>query len=148
MSRFLKYGTLISTYLLVGSVLLQIFARFFLSNTPAWTEEASRLFFIYAMSFAAGLAVKGNYYVYLDIIFEKMSSKTQRLLLIFIYAVVAILFALMSYFALEFAQLGLPEKSPSMKISMGIVFSSMIIMGGSLCYFTIKDFLHLYKKSL
>ncbi len=34
-ARFLKYGTLLSTYGLIATVLLQIFARFFLQNAPA-----------------------------------------------------------------------------------------------------------------
>ncbi|MEM1124879.1 MAG: TRAP transporter small permease subunit, partial [Bacteroidota bacterium] len=81
-TKFLKYGTLISTYGLIGSVLLQIFARFFLTNTPAWTEEASRLFFIYAMAFAAGLALKSDEYVALDLFFEKLSPVLQKRLLL------------------------------------------------------------------
>lgn len=148
MRRFLKYGTVVSTYLLIGSVLLQIFARFFLSSTPAWTEEASRLFFIYAMSFAAGLAVRGNYYVYLDLIFEKLSLRLQRLLLLFIHLLVAILFGLMSFYAIQFSMLGVPENSPSMKISMAIAFTSMLVMSFSLCYFSLLDFYKTYRKDI
>lgn len=148
MSRFLKYGTIISTYLLIGSVLLQIFARFFLTNTPSWTEEASRLFFIYAMAFSAGLALKGNYYVYLDLIFNKLSKRHQKALLIFIYLIVVTLFVLMSFGAIQFSILGLPESSPSMKVSMAIGFSSMFIMAGSLVYYSIVDLLNILNKPL
>ena len=72
--KALKYGTLVSSFALIFSVLLQIYARFFMSNTPAWTEETSRIFFIYTVSFASGLALKDNYFVYLDVFYEKTST--------------------------------------------------------------------------
>jgi len=56
LNKLLSLGTLLSTIGFIGSTVIQIFARFFLASAPSWTEEASRLFFIYAMSFAAGLA--------------------------------------------------------------------------------------------
>jgi TRAP-type transport system small permease protein len=145
MTRFLKYGTIISTYLLVASVLLQIYARFFMDNTPAWTEEASRLFFIYTMSFAAGLALKNNYYVYLELFYEKMNLRSQRVLMVLIYVGIILLFILMSYASFKFVQLGIPEKSPSMKISMSIAFFSMFIMAASICYFAIIEILKILK---
>ena len=134
-TKFLKYGTLISTYCLIGSVLLQIFARFFLANTPAWTEEASRLFFIYAMAFAAGLALKSDEYVALDLFFEKLSPTLKKRLLMLVQGLTLLLFGIMAIFSLKFVQLGLPESAPSMKISMAIAFFSMFLMSASVCYF-------------
>ena len=138
-NRFLKYGTLISTYCLIGSVLVQIFARFFLANTPAWTEEASRLFFIYATAFAAGLALKDKAYVALDLFFEKLSPSAQKKLLIGIHVLTFILFGLMAIYTIPFIQLGLPESSPSMKISMSIAFVSMFILSSSVSYFAFLE---------
>jgi len=138
-SRILKYGTLFSTWLLIGSVILQIFARFFLESAPAWTEEASRLFFIYAVAFAAGLAFKDDYYVYLEVLFEKLSPKFQRILLILIPASTALLFGIMAIYAIQFVKIGWIEKSPGMKISMAIAFMSMLIMSLTICYFSILE---------
>ncbi|NJO01809.1 MAG: TRAP transporter small permease subunit [Bacteroidia bacterium] len=53
---------------LLGAVLVQIVARFMLVQAPAWTEELARIFFIYAVSFAAGLALKQNYFVAIDLV--------------------------------------------------------------------------------
>ena len=135
MNRFLKYGTIISTYGLIGCVLLQIFARFLLPKAPAWTEEAARLFFIYATAFAAGLAIKSKEYVALDIIFEKLNPKRQKQLLMLVQGLTLFLFGTLAIYALKFVQLGIPESSPSMKISMSIAFFSMFLLGASVCYF-------------
>lgn len=138
-SRILKYGTLLSAYGLVGVVLLQIFARFFLANTPPWTEEASRLFFIYATAFASGLALKNNYYVHLDVFFDRMSIKTKQILLRVIPVIILILFTIMTVFSLQFIVLGHSEFSPSMKIRMSFVFFSIFIMSASISYYAFLE---------
>ena len=67
----LKYGTFVSSFGFIVTVSIQVFSRYFLENVPAWTEEASRILFIYAIAFASGLAFKGNYFVKLNI-FKKI----------------------------------------------------------------------------
>lgn len=134
-ARFLKYGTLLSTYGLIATVLLQIFARFFLQNAPAWTEEASRLFFIYAISFAAGLAFKHHYFVHLDLFYDLLPPVAQRLLSILIPLLTLVLFAIIAIYAVPFMIQGYRETSPSMKIRMSTAFCSLFIMGASISYF-------------
>lgn len=138
-SRILKYGTLLSTYALIGSVLLQIFARFFLANTPPWTEEASRLFFIYATAFAAGLAFKSRYYVHLDVFYNQLSARIKRILELLIPLLILVLFGLLSVFAIQFVILGHQEFSPSMQMRMSFAFFSMFILGASISYYAVKD---------
>lgn len=141
-TRIFRYGTLISCYLLIGSVLLQIYARFFMENTPSWTEEASRLFFIYTIAFASGLAVKSDYYVYLDIFFEKLPSRVSKWVLLAVHSITLLMFSIMCLYSLQLIQLGLREKSPSLDMPMAIAFISIFIMSGSVAYYTaieVKD---------
>lgn len=140
LTRILKYGAIASTYLLISSVLLQIVARFLLPNTPAWTEEASRLFFVYAIAFAAGLALKDNEYVYLEFFFDRIPNGFQRALRLLIPGLTFLLFACVALYAISFVLLGIPEKSPSMKFSMGYVFFSMVILAASISIFAARDF--------
>lgn len=144
-ARILKYGTLLSTYGLIGSVLLQIFARFFLANTPPWTEEVARLCFIYATAFAAGLALKNHYYVDLDVFFNRLSARQQRIILLIIPAGTLFLFAVLAGFSVPFILLGHWEYSPSMKIRMSLAFFSIFIMGASMSYYALLDLLKVVK---
>ena len=141
-TRLLKYGTIASTYLLVASVLLQIFARFFLPNTPAWTEEASRLFFVYAISFAAGLALRDNAYVYLEFFYDRLPSAIRRVLQVLIPISTFLLFLCMAYYTVSFVMLGHLEHSPSMKFEMSYVFASMFILAITMTFFAGKDVLN------
>ena len=133
----LRVGTLIFTILLVGSVLLQIVARFLFPSTPSWTEEASRLFFIYAIAFAAGLAFLENEYVSLDILFNRLSDKGKTRLTILIQAVTTILFGVIAVYSIPFIQLGALEFSPSMGIKMALPFASILLLASTIAVFSL-----------
>jgi TRAP-type C4-dicarboxylate transport system permease small subunit len=131
----LKYGALLSTWGLIVTVLVQIVCRFTPLATPSWTEEASRMFFIYAMSFAAGLAMKNEFYVALDMFYSRFPVFFQRFLTHAIPIITFLLFGVMAAYSIQFIVLGIPEKSPSMGFNMGVVFFSMFVMSASICYY-------------
>ena len=133
--RFLKLGTLLSTTALVLSVLVQIYARFFMENAPSWTEEASRLFFIYAICFASGLAFKQNYFVSLDLITGSLSKKSNKLLETVLTSMVFLLFMVVAIYSISYIKLGYVEKSPSLGFNMSISFTSILLMSSSICFY-------------
>ncbi len=145
--RVLKVSVLLSTWGLIATVLLQILCRFTPLDTPSWTEEASRLFFIYAMSFGAGLAMKNEYYVHLDMFFSRFPVRMQQLLVQIIPVVVLVLFIIMAAYSVKFIVLGIPEKSPSMGFNMGVAFFSMFVMSASISYYLWKKIQRNYKNS-
>ena len=147
--KVLKIGTLISTWCLIAIVLLQIFCRFSWFSTPAWTEEASRIFFIYAVAFASGLALKTNYYVHLDMFYNSFPHKAKLFLNRSIPILVFLLFSVFSFYSIMLILLGTIEKSPSMGINMGVAFCSMFVIGISICYYAWCQILKVFKmKSL
>lgn len=131
-ATILKYGTILATLGLIGTVLLQIFARFFLAQAPPWTEEASRLCFIYAIAFAAGIALKEQYYVHWDLLYQRLSSKGKRTMDILIPSFVLILFLIMAVCSVIFVQVGMTESSPGMGMNMGLPFGSMFVLSTGL----------------
>ncbi len=133
--KLLYYGTLISTYGLIASVLLQIFARFFLPSAPPWTEEASRLFFIYAVAFGSGLAFENNEFIFLDWFFNKFSEKAKRRIIIIIEVLSCTLFVIMFFYSIQFTRLGYSEFSPGLKYRMSFAFASMALLSATMAYF-------------
>ena len=137
--RILKAGTLISTIGFVGSTLIQIYARFFLASAPSWTEESARFFFVYAMSFAAGLAMKDNYFVHLDVLYSKMKEKYKRTVDIVISFSVLTLFGILGVFGVQYVILGIPESSPSLGLPMSIAFGSIVLMSQSIGFYAFYE---------
>lgn len=140
-TRFFQLATLVSAIAFTASVLFQIYARFFLSSAPAWTEEASRFFFVYAMSFAAGLAVKDHEYVFLDVFYAKLSPRYQKVVNATVSMLTMLLFVILGVYALAFVRLGLNEKSSSITISMAWAFASIFIMALSITLFSTTEFI-------
>lgn len=139
-------GTLVSSLALVLSVLVQIYARFFMENAPSWTEEASRLFFIYAICFASGLAFQQNYFVSLDLITSRLSRRGNLYMEAAINALVFILFLIIAMFSISYIKLGYVEKSPSLGFNMSISFTSILLMSVSICFFASVKICQLIKK--
>lgn len=133
--RILKLGTLVSTFGFLSATLTQIYARFLMDSAPSWTEEASRFFFVYAMSFAAGLAMKDDYYVSLDIFYNKLKTKHQQIVDVLISLSIFVLFFIVGIFALQYVALGIPESSPSLGAPMAIAFTSIVVMSLSICIY-------------
>ena len=77
LDQWMRIGAIISMFLLLGVVLLQVFARIALPQVPAWTEEASRFFFMWAVAFAAGPAVREQAYVDVDSLTIHLPQKLQ-----------------------------------------------------------------------
>ena len=141
LSRFLKYGTLLTSGGFILAVSLQIFARFFLRDVPPWTEEASRVLFIYAIAFASGLAYRGNYFVYLEAVYSGLSPATKKTIDLISPILSLVLFGTCTYFSVAMAQMGLDEYSPSIQIIMFVPFLSILILSVSISYYSLIDLL-------
>lgn len=144
-SRFLKIGTLLSTLALVLSVVVQIYSRFFMENAPSWTEEASRLFFIYSIAFASGIAFRQHYFVSLDLITSRLSPRGNAILEIGINSLIFVLFMVVAIYSIPYIIMGLDERSPSLGLSMAISFMSIFVMALSISFFSFVRFRLLFK---
>lgn len=127
----LKWGTFLSTLGFIAVILLQIFARLFLATAPSWTEEAARVFFVLAIGFSAGPALRSGEYVHFDFFYRRMPTRGQRRLLLFVDGLTVALFAVFTFFAVHFTVMGWRETSPSLGFPMAIPFAGMVVLGGS-----------------
>lgn len=104
LDQWMWLGAVVSMFLLLGVVLLQVFARVALPQVPAWTEEASRFFFMWAVGFAAGPAVREQAYVDVDSFTIHLPQKVQLWLAIVLDSVLVVFAAVMTYEATKLIQ--------------------------------------------
>lgn len=142
----LRLGTLLSATGFIAATLIQIYARFFMESAPSWTEEVARFFFVYAMSFAAGIALKDHYYVSLDVLYNRLTDTQKIRLKLGISLCTLALFLVLTVFSVQFIVLGVPEKSPSLGLTMALAFGSLFIMGASVSFYALVDIINLLKK--
>lgn len=141
LAKILKYGTLLTSWGFVMTVSLQIFARFFLSDVPPWTEEASRILFIYAIAFSSGLAYRGNYFVFLEAFYASFSDILKKKIDLISPILSLVLFGFCGFYSLSMLEMGLDEYSPTLHILMIIPFLSILILSLSISYYSLTAFL-------
>lgn len=147
-SRFLKYGTLLSAVILIAIVIIQIYARFLMEKAPAWTEELSRMVFIYSVSFASGLALRQNYFVRLDLWHSRQNKRFNLALKVLSNITALILFGIFLVCSVQFLKMGLAERSPGLTILMIWSFGAMLLMGISMTLFILRDLIYQIRRSL
>ena len=138
--RALKYGMLISTLGLVLSVLIQIYGRFFLEASPPWTEEASRLFFIYTVAFGAAPAFIEGYFISLDLLPGWIPDNWKIRLSAAVQLFILVLCGALAVYAFQFVRLGMAERSPGMGMRMGWAFLSVVLLFGSIALLGLLNF--------
>lgn len=119
---------LVAFLLLSASVLLQVFARTFLSTAPVWTEELTRFCLIYIGALGAGLALRSGDMVNVDLLCESLPGRWPwRLRLV--SAVLTALFAggLVAA-AWQYTRVGLRQTAPSLGWRMDFLHVTMLIL--------------------
>jgi TRAP-type transport system permease small protein len=146
LEKILKTGVFCVFTALILTVSFQVFSRiFFPSLSRIWTEELTRFLFIYAVAFAAPLAMKQRAYVNIDLI-DKLPVRIVIPVKILVEIMTAVLFLLMFYYGIRFTMLGIYQRAPTIKIPMAAVFMSIPIMGGLMLFYSAVNFLSFLKK--
>ncbi len=126
--RLIGWASVMSLAMMIFCVVIQVFSRFFLENTPSWTEELSRFFFIYSIAFGTGLAFKNENIVRLDLISHFVGMRTYQTIELFIHVFISGFGFFMFFYAWDFVGLGLNEHSPALQMSMTFSFAALPVM--------------------
>lgn len=130
--------------IMIGVVLLQIFARVCLPQVPAWTEEASRYLQVYLVAFSAGLAVKYDAFVSVDTLFNYLKPKAASYIKLFDQVIALVLFVFCFRYSFDMYKLGIPRTAVSMvSITMNYVYFSMILLCGCVVVSTIRKIVNM-----
>lgn len=135
------YTGILSVLAVVGmigyivSVVVQVFSRTFLPNTPTWTEEAARYLFIYSVAVAAGVVVLLDDYARVDVIFGRFKPELRKTYDIIVTALLGVFCLYLAIFALpNFVFLINPAtgtsvsmKSTAMLIPMQYIYFSIML---------------------
>jgi TRAP-type C4-dicarboxylate transport system permease small subunit len=110
---------------LAGAVILQVFSRTFLPQSPVWTEELTRFALLYLVAFGVGLSLRTGDLVNVDLVLEMLPKPARRLLEV-VAALITTGFALMLVApAFQFMRIGTFQTSPALGWRMDWIFASM-----------------------
>ena len=139
LDRLLYFGAVLNMFILLGVVLLQVFARVALPQVPSWTEEASRFFFMWAVAFAAGPAVREQAYVDVDSFTIHLPQKVQLGLAILLDFILVIFCAIMTYEATKLVISVEGQTSAAMLWPMKLFYASVWVQAITLTLYLARS---------
>lgn len=142
MDKILELGALLSIATMIIVVIIQVFSRFALPKTPSWTEEATRILFIYMVSFAGGLAVREKAFVNVDTFINYLPLKARQFLQIMIDIMIILFMGIIVYHAIFFVKIGAMQRSAALLLPMSYVFAGMLIVAFFIGLYTLLDLVH------
>lgn len=123
--------TWLATLALVGiaaAVLLQIAGRLFLPFSPAWTEELSRYLFIYMVALSAGVVIRKNRHVNVELFHHWLGPRARAGYQALVCLLVGGFAFMVLPYAWQYAQNGVWQTSPTLKVSMLYIFFSTVVL--------------------
>lgn len=122
---------------LLGSVLIQVFSRAFLPQSPMWTEELTRYALLYTVAFGAGLSMLTGNLVNVDLFIEMLPGRGRRIATAVALLITSVFSALLIDPSYQYAQIGAFQTSPTLGIRMTWVFYTMLLLVVLLCLFSL-----------
>lgn len=147
LNRVFNTAAFASLSAMIIIVTLQVYSRFFLEVTPHWTEEAARIFFVWAVAFGTGIGIRNGDFIRLDLAEKYLSPRANRVLELSTHLITLVFSLILMVQSWHFVRLGMDERSPALEVPMGFVFLSISITGLAIFVFTLDSLLRSFKKS-
>jgi len=131
-------------FAIVAVVLLQVFGRYVLNDTPTWAESLALVLVLYVTMFGAAAGVRDAGHIGLESLLGMMLPEAQRVWVeILIHGLVAAFGAVMAWNAGLMAASVMPYKIPTLGLPEGINHVSLSIAGILIVLFSIEHILAL-----
>lgn len=119
----------------------QVFTRFVLNWSNAWTEPAAVLLMSWFIFLGAAVGIRENYHLGFDVLLYVLPKSSKRVLRS-ISDVVVIAFAIgMVWYGLQLVVLGWPARLPSLGIPEGVKYLPIVAGGVLIFLFSIERLL-------
>ena len=143
MKLFNKIFNLITVLLFVGmvvTVLLQIVFRYIMKISVPWTEEASRLLFIYVGFFGTALAARDKQFIIIDVLLKRVPRPVRMVMTVIAKVVTVAFFCIMWVGAVRmFGKVKNTYFQSMPAVSNGMTYLALIIGGGMTVIYTLID---------
>ncbi|WP_298496002.1 TRAP transporter small permease [uncultured Algibacter sp.] len=131
--------------LLVIDVLGQVFSRYILNTSFAFTEELARFSLIWMSILGAAYLNAKRLHLSMDFLYQKFSPKTRKKALIFIEICVfafALIVMVIGGFNLVYTTLHLGQLSGTLRIPLGYIYAILPVSGLLIMWFSVY---HMFK---
>lgn len=131
-------GTL--TVVMVASIFYQVILRYIFHSANSWAEEVARYSMMWITMLISPVGFRRHRHIRVDFVVNKMSLKAQSILAIIIDLLMCVFLFLLGKAGFDMMMncIAYGQKTPALKIPMGIMYSSVAI-GATLMIFFILE---------
>lgn len=110
-------------------ILYQVFMRQFLHSTPSWSEELSRILFIWVAFFGIAYGFKKKLHIGVGVIAEMLPEKIQGFFELVAKLVIIIFGLLMIFYGIHFTKLMMESTLPGLRLPSSYLYMIIPISG-------------------
>jgi TRAP-type C4-dicarboxylate transport system permease small subunit len=129
---FSGFGLMLMTLIIAW----QVFARYVLNDSPAWSEQAALLLMIWYVMFAAAAGVREDFHIRISVFADAFPGAAGKAIRILAHTVVLLFGAGMLVWGTELAVTTWPHAIPTLGLPRGVAYipipvSGLLIVGFS-----------------
>ena len=119
----------------------QVFTRYVLNWSNAWTEPAAILLMSWFILLGAAVGIRENYHLGFDVLLYILPKSSKRVLRSISDVVVIAFAGGMIFFGLQLVALGWPARMPSLGIPEGVKYTPLVAGGALIILFSLERLL-------
>jgi TRAP-type C4-dicarboxylate transport system permease small subunit len=148
-SKLLSRAALIfSAFGLIGMTLIicwQVFARYVLNASPAWSEQAALFLMLWFIFFAAAVGVREGFHIRLTLLQDAVSESSRSRLLVFCHVIVLAFGALMAWNGSQLAIETWSHNIPTLNLPRGLSYIPIAGAGAIISFFSAEHIAALWR---
>lgn len=119
----------------------QVFARYVLNDSPAWSEPVALLLMLYYILLTAAVGVYEGFHLGLKVVIDNVSARVRRVLTIINYCLVGFFGLLMLIYGTQLAEYTFGHVIPTLGISRAAAYWPFAAAGLLILVFSIEQIL-------
>lgn len=144
--KILYYICAISTFLMTIIITGQVLSRYIVGQSLTWSEELGRYLFVWITFLGTAVAVKQGSHVALDLLVNKFSGVSKKVLMISNNGFIFLFGICLTYGGMKLVSLGANQTSPTLELPMNMVYAVIPISGIILLYFVFSETISIIKE--
>jgi TRAP-type C4-dicarboxylate transport system permease small subunit len=132
---FSGFGLLLMTVIIAW----QVFARYVLNDSPAWSEQAALLLMIWYVMFAAAAGVREGFHIRIGVFADAFPGKTGKAIRILAHSITGLFGAGMAIWGTELALATWSHVIPALALPRGVAYVPIALSGLLILGFSIEQ---------
>lgn len=136
-----KWVASIGLLLMTAIIVVQVFSRYVLNDSPVWAEQAALLLMIWYVFIAAAAGVREGFHIRISVIAESLPARPRRWVRLLTHLLVLLFGIAMTVFGAQLAAATWEHVIPTLGLSRGLAYVPISVSGVLIVGFSAEQLL-------